>query len=196
MQLYSLDSAALAADQRLEPRLAPVGTANVGELYDAHSQFVYRTLRSLGVPESNTDDALQDVFMVVHRRFAQFQGTHIRAWLFQIAINVAQKARHALWRSASKASPVDPDSLLGGDNPHDNAIHSQELSLALALLDELDEEKRAVFVMSEVEQMTRAEIAEVLGVHPNTVHYRLTMARQSFRRALQRHRQRGGGGPT
>ena len=64
------------------------------EVYDEHFRFVWRSLRRLGVRESDVPDAVQDVFLVVHRRLAEFEGrSKVTTWLFGICFRVARDRR-------------------------------------------------------------------------------------------------------
>src|SRR5262245_22373561 len=72
---------------------SPVVVPEFEELYEAHFDFVWRSLRRLGVPHPGLDDAVQEVFIVVHRRLGAFEGrSTLKTWLFGIAVHVAQKA--------------------------------------------------------------------------------------------------------
>src|ERR1700733_941407 len=81
-------------------------------MYDAHVDFVWRNLRRLGVPEADTEDRTQEVFVVAHRRFAEFvdRGHGPRAWLFQIVLRVASDARRH-----TRRHPEIPDGGVASD---------------------------------------------------------------------------------
>jgi RNA polymerase sigma-70 factor, ECF subfamily len=87
-----------AAMDRPDP---PAGDAlTVEAVYDEHFAFVWRTLRALGVTEHQVEDALQDVFVVVHRRLAGFEGrSTLRSWLFAICRHTAQAYRRRAHRA-------------------------------------------------------------------------------------------------
>jgi RNA polymerase sigma-70 factor (ECF subfamily) len=158
-------------------------------VYDRWFDFVWRSVRRLGVPEASVDDAVQDVFVVVHRRLADFEGrSTVKTWLFGIAMRVAKDHR----RAASRRRPTEPlrESLVDAPCgcPMENAAQNEAVRLFHELLDTLDDEKRAVFVMAELEQMSAPEIAGALDVNLNTVYSRLRAARAGFERAVARHR--------
>jgi RNA polymerase sigma-70 factor (ECF subfamily) len=162
------------------------------ELYDRHADYVYQSLRRLGVPRANLSDAFQDVFVVVHRRLSQLDPTvSAKPWLFVLAMGVARNHRRTLRRKAPERehAGVDPD-LLGGrfEEPFDRAAHAESVDLFYRLLETLDDDKRAVFVLAELEQLTVPEIAETLSVNLNTAYARLRVARQKFELALSRFR--------
>ena len=160
-------------------------------VYEAHFDFVWRSLRRLGIDTAHIDDAVQDVFVVVHRRLGEFEGrSTMKTWLFGIALRVA-----SLHRRTAARRPTEP--LV--DDPPDEAGHSTADALSEAaeaarlvhrLLDCLDGDRRAVFVLAELEQMTAPEIAAALGVNLNTVYSRLRLARRDFDAALARYRAR------
>jgi RNA polymerase sigma-70 factor (ECF subfamily) len=160
-------------------------------IYQAHFSFVWRSVKRLGIRDAAIDDAVQEVFVVVHRRLAGFEGrSSVRTWLFGIALRVVRDHR----RSARRRDPgceVDPDTLRANDSgPAETAEKAEAVRLLHALLDELDDERREVFVMAELEQMAMPEISEALGINVNTAYARLRTARQEFEQALARHRAR------
>lgn len=173
-----------------ERREAPVQPASFEALYEAQVDFVWRTVRRLGVPPEGLDDAVQEVFLIVHRRLAEFEPrAKVSTWLFAICLRVVAdvRRRHRRKPQPESLSPalVDP-----AQGPHELTAQAEALRQLDAVLDTLDEKKRAVFVMAEVEQLTVPEMAEVLGENLNTVSSRLRAARQHFEQALARHQAR------
>jgi RNA polymerase sigma-70 factor (ECF subfamily) len=181
-----------APDRRERARSA-LGTEALSfeDVYHAHFPFVWRSAKRLGIGDASLDDAVQEVFVVVHRRLADFEGrSSLRTWLFGITLRVARDHR----RSAQRRDPgstVDPDTLRAtGNGPAESAEKAEAVRVLYTLLDELDDERREVFVMAELEQMPMPEIAEALGINVNTAYARLRTARQEFEQALARHRAR------
>lgn len=162
-------------------------SATVVELYDQNFHFVWRNLRRLGVAAADLDDAVQDVFIVVHRRLETFeQRCSIQGWLFGIALRVAKNYRR---RSARQRLQVTSDELplaCKRGTPEEAHAAVQAAEQVQRVLDELDEDKRAVFVLVELEQMPPREIAETLGIPPNTVYSRLRLARAAFEQGIKR----------
>ena len=159
-------------------------------VYEENFDFVWRSLRRLGVPRSQVDDAVQEVFLVVHRRLDDFEGRSlVRTWLFGIAFRVARTLRRT--RGRREAEPLD-DHEVGctAPTPADRTEQAEAARLVYRLLERLDEDKRAVFILSELEEMTASEISEALGININTVYSRLRAARRGFEAALVRHRVR------
>lgn len=146
-------------------------------VYEQWLDFVWRSLRRLGVAESALDDAVQDVFIVVHRRLGDFQGNStLKTWLFGIAIRVARDHRRALVRrGVMEALPGDLSDDAAG--PFDALSQKEALAALDAMLRRLDDDKRAIFVMMDIEEMSAVEAAEVLGIKMNTAYSRLRLAR-------------------
>jgi RNA polymerase sigma-70 factor (ECF subfamily) len=160
-------------------------------IYAEHFDFVWRNVKRLGVAEGHVDDAVQEVFIAVHRGLGAFQGrSSVRTWLFGIVANVASHHRRRHRRKSpdlgEEAVEVDaiPDERSG--SPLDQAVRLEGVRLLHKLLDELDDEKRMVLVMSELEQMSAPEIAEALSMNVNTVYARIRAARQQFNEAVAR----------
>jgi len=191
----SMQSAAAAAIVSDAPagRSTPVVSPRFEEVYEAWFDFVWRSVRRLGVPDAAVDDAVQDVFLVVHRRLGDFEGrSTVKTWLFGIAIRVAKDHR----RAARRRGPSDPlrESQLDApdDSPMEEAAKAEALMVLHSMLDQLPDDRRAVFVMAELEQMSVPEIAEALEVNTNTVYSRLRLAREQFDKAVARGRARDG----
>ena len=142
------------------------GLASFLDLYREHFPFVWRTVGQLGVDPGAVADAVQDVFVVVHRRRADFEGrSSIRTWLFGIARRVLADYRKAQRRRpATPTEPTELDALARDDGAASKLEASDFVS---ALLDTLDDVKREVFVLAELEGMTgtviRRRILSVLA---------------------------------
>ncbi len=158
-------------------------------IYEAHFDFVWRSVRRLGVPERQLDDAVQDVFVVVHRRLSGFEGrSSVRTWLFGIALRVARDHRRAISRRGEHEPLVEEPADDRIDPPDEQTAKVQALAVLDRFLARLDEDKRAVFILAELEEMTAPEIAEALSINVNTVYSRLRAARKAFDDAVKRLR--------
>jgi RNA polymerase sigma-70 factor (ECF subfamily) len=158
-------------------------------LYDAHTDFVWRNLRRLGVPESEIEDRTQEAFVVAHRRFDEFEdrGHGPRAWLFQIVLRVASDARRHRRRHPEDPDGGDATARASVDPTQGEALARREALWQLdAALETIDVGRRAVLVLHEIEEMTAPEIAQVLSIPLNTVYSRLRVARVELEGALAR----------
>lgn len=160
---------------------APDERTRLSAIYREHFEFVWRSLRRLGAPEHALEDATQDVFLVAARRIDEFEGrSSIRTWLFGIAMRVVRAQRRTAWRHQRK---VEALAAAPTDTARDEMAQRDAQRLLLTLLDQLDDDKRAVYVLAELEGMTAAEIAEGLGTNVNTIYTRHRAARQQLREA-------------
>lgn len=161
---------------------------NFRQIYDEHFPLVWRSLRRLGVRESDVADAVQDVFLVVHRRLPEFEGrSKMSTWIFGICYRVAADRRKAA--RLNPAFTSDEPLLETPDERADVAAEAerrQGLRKLEAILDEMPLEQRAVFALFELECMTGEDIARALDVPLGTVYSRLRLAREMFRRATSR----------
>ncbi len=166
---------------------AAVAVPPLAEVYDRHVAMVWRTLRALGVDEAAIDDAVQDVFIVVHRRLDGFEGrSTLSTWIYGIARRVASQYRRRRRHDGDPAlieREAEP-----GPSPRDTAERRQAARLVMELLAELDDDKREVFVLMELEQLPAPVVAEMLAIPINTAYSRLRLARQRFEAALARRR--------
>jgi RNA polymerase sigma-70 factor (ECF subfamily) len=166
------------------------------EVYAAHVGFVWRVLRTFGVSDTHVEDAVQDVFIVVHRRLGEWQGkAAITTWLFSIARRVAANHR----RRDKRTEPLLEDATSGAirgvaddaaaapaaGDPFAEASRAQAAATVLAILDQLDDAKRSVFALVELEQLAVPEVARMLGINLNTAYSRLRLARQAFEAAVK-----------
>jgi RNA polymerase sigma-70 factor (ECF subfamily) len=190
----------MTSAEAAQPRLSPYAAAGAGcaaeasadfeTIYREHFRFVWRTAKRLGVDRAWLDDAVQDTFVVVHRRLSDFHGhSSVKTWLYGIVRRVVADHRRGVRRKHSKAAPMEdasePTASVDPD-PEASMEQADKVRLLHRLLGELDDEKREVFVLAELEEMTMAEIAEALGVNANTLSSRLRAARREFEEALER----------
>jgi RNA polymerase sigma-70 factor, ECF subfamily len=182
-------TAELSLDLPVSTGGAPPAAAAVAPfdaLYSEQFPFVWRMLRGFGVRDASLDDAVQDVFIAAHRRLPQFRGeSSLRTWICAIAYRVALNYRRAQRRKGGLVE-LDAEHLGGGEDPSHALENRRRLQHVGAFLDELDDGKRWVFLLTFVEGMTAKEIAEALEIPMNTVYSRLHHARTAFRSFLER----------
>jgi RNA polymerase sigma-70 factor (ECF subfamily) len=171
------------------PAIEPAFTA----VYREHHAFVWRSLRRLGVEEADLDDLVQEVFLVAHRRLADFEGrSKLSTWLFGIAYRVVSDHRRKREAGQRREAAVTPPP---APTQPDRKLSRREAAAVLdGLLGRLDPDKRDVFVMAEVAKLTMPEIAEALGININTAYARLRAARARFEAALAEYLEGCSGG--
>jgi RNA polymerase sigma-70 factor (ECF subfamily) len=167
------------------------------DVYEKHFDFVWRSARRLGAFEASLDDVTQEIFVVVFRRLREFEGrASLRTWLFGITLHIVRnhlrtatrKYPHALRESKQ----ADVEALLEREDkgPEAAAMVAEEVSVLYHLLDQLDQDKREVFVLVEIEEISIGEAAALLGLNANTAASRLRYARLEFNKAVSRYRAR------
>jgi RNA polymerase sigma-70 factor (ECF subfamily) len=164
--------------------------SDLGALVQANADFVWRSLRRLGVPDAWADDATQQVFVVAQQKITNIQAGRERAFLFSVSMNVAAHVR----RAAARRREVfgDDATLLADPAPSQDAALDRCRARALLdqVLDEMPEELRSVFVLAELEELTLSEIARMLEIPQGTATSRLRRAREEFHKQAQRLRAR------
>jgi RNA polymerase sigma-70 factor (ECF subfamily) len=160
------------------------------ELVDRHFEFVWRSVRRLGVRAADVDDAAQEVFLVAARRLDDFAPDRERAFLFGTAVRVASTRRRSARRRPEELE-AESDERVGVElDPEELAELAQARPLLQEILDGMSVELRAVFILAEVEELPVREIAELLGVPQGTVSSRLRSAREKFHAGVKRLRAR------
>jgi RNA polymerase sigma-70 factor (ECF subfamily) len=175
-------------------RELPACALDVEAVHAEHADFVWRSLQRLGVRDADLEDMLQEVFVVVHRRLHTLEAKErIVSWLFGIATRVAAAYRRRSYvRREQPEERVAEDEPIGDDDgPEALASTHQARARLEAILDELDVEKRAVFVMFEIDELDCDEIAVIVGVPIGTVYSRLHAARKAFEKGVARLKARG-----
>jgi RNA polymerase sigma-70 factor (ECF subfamily) len=156
------------------------------EVYTAHVEFVWRIVRAYGVPEAALEDVVQEVFVIVHRRLHEFEGrAALTTWLYAIARRVALSQR----RRGGRTEPLadDPE---GSADTFAAVSRAEAAALVGSILDTMDEDKRIVFALVELEQLSVPEVARALDLNLNTTYSRLRLARKQFEVTLAARRPR------
>jgi RNA polymerase sigma-70 factor, ECF subfamily len=150
------------------------------EVYRRHFAGVWTALQRLGVERADLEDAVQDVFVVAHRRRdALTAGSSVRAWLLGISRRVASDHRRRRQRYRRRIDGLRRSAPAVAE-PDDGLWRSEGARLLHGFLSALDEGKREIFVLVELEQLTGREAAGILGLNRNTAVARLRAARRAF----------------
>lgn len=166
-------------------------------VYERCLDLVWTAARQFGVPSDAIDDVVQEIFVVIHSRLATLQNVDsLRSWVYGVARRtISTYRRNQRTRAASGSKYAEIADWLEPlpPTPLELSELAERQRLLLRLLGELDEGKREVFVLAEVEGFTAPEIASALELPVNTVYSRLRLARQTFEQAMARHvsRQKG-----
>jgi RNA polymerase sigma-70 factor (ECF subfamily) len=155
----------------------PLGLS-MREIFDRNVAFVWRTLRHFGISEADLEDVCQEVFVVVHRKIGGFEGrSALRTWLYGICFRVAKDHRSRAYIRREVPVSEPPPHAVAPTQDSDCARAEARLILE-SILDLLDEDKRAVFVLYEIEGLSMREVAEAVGCPLQTAYSRLQAARK------------------
>jgi RNA polymerase sigma-70 factor (ECF subfamily) len=161
-------------------------------LVDETFDFIWRSLRGMGVPADSVDDAAQQVFLVAAQKLDEIEPGRERAFLYGTAHGVAANARRA---RARRREVLDEDAVRGHVDAAPSGEALVELEERRALLDRIlasmADDLREVFVLFVLEGLTAPEIAELVGVPVGTVASRLRRAREAFHVLTRRFEARG-----
>jgi RNA polymerase sigma-70 factor, ECF subfamily len=164
--------------------LTPRPGSDFRRIFDAHAPTVGRTLRYLGVPESELMDAAQEVFLVVNRRYREFEGrSSLSTWIRQICLRVALSTRRRRGRRREDVLEQPPDAGVDADQ-HALIERREQRAVLNRLLDALDDDQRAVIVLYEIELLPMREVAETVGCPLQTAYSRRKAALERLRAAL------------
>jgi RNA polymerase sigma-70 factor, ECF subfamily len=170
-----------------EDASAPAPVLDFDAVYEAQVDFVWRTLRLLGVPHDQVEDAAQEVFGVIARQLASFAGrSSLRTWAFAIAHKVAANQRRTHRR---KQAPLEPlgERLVAAEAGPDGHVEAFQAARRIeAFCAGLDESWRAVFVLVLLEDVPAPEVARALSLPLNTVYSRVRTLRQDLKSWLER----------
>lgn len=175
--------------------LAAVARPEFLAVYEELFPFVWRVARRLGVAENAVDDVCQEVFLVVHRRLPEFEGrSSLKTWVYGILQNIVLVHRRTAKRKDRDRAAVDPDQLVDrGPTPHDAASTAETARIGHELLAELDDDRRAMFVLVDLEGLSVVDAAEATQLNLNTAYGRLRAARADFAAAVTRFHARNRG---
>jgi RNA polymerase sigma-70 factor (ECF subfamily) len=178
------------------PGVSPVQalpTPDLRTIYDEWFDEVLRWIRALGGVEADRDDIVQEVFLVVRRRLPAFDGANLAGWLYAITRRKVRDARRRVWvkhiftRRRSEDLEGLPDTAGG---PASSLEHKEKQRVLWTLLGKMREQRRATFVLFEIEGLSGDEIARVQGIPINTVWTRLYHARKEFFALAAKYKQR------
>jgi len=166
-------------------------------LFAAEFRYVWTSLRRLGVDSADLDDVVHEVFLAVHRRFDTYDPSRpIRPWLFAFAFRFASDYRKQA-RIRFRSSLDGDESADPRPSPDELLERAEERRLAAIGLEGIALDRRAVFILYEIDEVPMADIAASLGIPLHTAYSRLRVAREEFAAAVQlaqrsREARRGG----
>jgi RNA polymerase sigma-70 factor (ECF subfamily) len=164
------------------------GSLHLSQIFVEHGGYVWNSLRRLGVPASDLEDLTHDVFLQVQRHLSDYDRSRpLRPWLFGFAFRLASQHRRRAYRrrevpaAGESERAVDPRA-----RPDERLVIEEDRRLVLEALEAIDLDRRAVFVLYEIDEVPMSDIARALGIPVNTAYSRLRVARGEFAAAVKR----------
>ncbi len=175
-----------AASGAAEPRATAGGVLDFRQVYVQHFQFVWRSLRLLGVPPEGLEDAAQDTFAVVSRQLTDFEGrSSLSTWIFAIAQRVAANHRRTRRRKLLPLRPLDEPLPSNEPTPHAALEATQAARSIERFVDGLDDARRALFILALMEGVPATEIAALEQTSVNTIYSRIRLLRAELKAFLE-----------
>jgi RNA polymerase sigma-70 factor (ECF subfamily) len=177
-------------DQELLRRAATGDRDTFAALFRRHRHGVYRFALNMSGSETTAEEVTQEVFMTLIREPGSYDPNRgsVAAFLYGIARYQVLRVRKREWRFAElPEGEGDPDSAVWAseDSTIPDLIRDEEaLAVRKAILS-LPPVHREAVVLCELEEMSYAEAADILGCAIGTVRSRLHRARQSLRQSLE-----------
>lgn len=155
-------------------------------VYRAELPAVWKLLSRLGARSSNQEDLAHDVFATAFRKWSEYDPQRpVRPWLFGITYRVLldfnRRHQNRMSDSAEELDMKDP-----GHSAEETAARQQGWAIASKALASMEFDRRAIFVMHEIDEQPIPEVADALGIPLNTAYSRLRLARKDFGDAVAR----------
>ena len=157
-------------------------------VFAAHAPYVLRLLGRFGVPPRDVEDVAQEVFLVVHRKLHEFRGEgSLRSFVYGICLRTASDFRRRA-HVRREITVRDFPAVAVGAAQEGSIARRQHRELLSRLVGALDDDKRSVFVLYEIEGLPMTEVAAACGCSVPTAYARHTAARKALARAIERIR--------
>ncbi len=163
-----------------------------------YNQTLYRAVRSYLRDGDDVQDAMQEAYVKAYTKLDQFKGdSAFSTWLVRIGINEAlqvlrkQRTMHIYTDPGQRAEGLTQLPDTGQMNPEQRTIRDEHRRLLEQAVDRLPDGYRAVYMLREVEEMSVAEVSQVLGITESNVKVRLHRAKIMVKDALLSAHQAG-----
>lgn len=161
------------------PSRDTAGKARLEQMFRAHHELIWRTLRRLGLAPESAADATQQAFLIAAERLDDIRLGSERAFLFGTAVRLARSA----FRTSRRFQLEDDMDLRPDPNMRAEELTNRQRAREVAdrILSRLDPDLLSVFILFELEGMSAPEISKLVGIPVGTVASRLRRAREAFR---------------
>jgi RNA polymerase sigma-70 factor (ECF subfamily) len=172
---------------RIQTTEESIDVTDFHSIYDCWFDTVHRWVTSLGGPVGDTEDLVQEVFIVVQRRLRSFDGANLAGWLYTISEHAVRDARRRAWFRNLYRRPREvalEDFATTADNPEAALVAARDRARFYAIVDRMNGKWREAFVLFEVEGYSGEEIAALRRMPVATVRTHLHRARKQFEQLL------------
>jgi len=195
VEMVGLNSGARAPANfaEFDPGFLSAPVPSFPALYAQYFDFVWASARRLGVDAHAMDDVVQEVFIAIHGRMHTLkQPESLRSWIYSVVRRKVSNHHRALRVRGGTGRLGATEAELESPQPTPFEVSQKlaDLELLSKLLAEVDEPKREVLALVELEEMSVPEVAEALEIPLNTAYSRLRAGRLAFEAALARHEAR------
>ena len=166
--------------------MAPTDERRFGQIVHGNVDFIWRCLRRMGIPSAEVDDAVQQVFLVAAAKLGTILPGSERAFLFATASRIAANSRRSFHRRDEAHHRLMHAETAQNPTPEELTDRRQARALMDRVLEEMPNELREVFVLFELEELSIAELADLLAIPIGTVGSRLRRAREDFQGRVRR----------
>lgn len=164
-------------------------------IFDAELSYVWTSLRRLGVQSRDLEDVAHEVFLRAFERMLDYDPARpIRPWLFAFAFRLASDYRR-LSRHGTELYGDEPPLRTSAPDAEQLLVQREREELVARALAAVEIERRAVFILHELDEQPMPAVVETLGIPLNTGYSRLRVARDEFTTALRRLGRGEGGQP-
>jgi RNA polymerase sigma-70 factor (ECF subfamily) len=168
---------------------APPAALDLSAVYDEHADTVFRWAARLAGPRLDPEDLMQEIFLVVRDRLAEFRGdAKLTTWLYRITVNVVRDRRrresrrwmrNLVWRAQAEIAAPGP-------TPVDELERRRDSELVYRALDSMNERYRTALILFEIEGLSGPEIVELTGQPLEALWVTLHRARAQLRERILR----------
>lgn len=171
-----------------------------GEIVETYKSLVFnavcRVLSAAGRATDSAEELAEDTFVKAWRNIKAFRGDcAFSTWIYRIAVNTARDSLRSERRHPTVSITVEDDDegetkewdlpVTSGDGVPEDALERKETIIAVRrAIEALPDEMRKIIVMRDLNDMSYADIAEVLGLELGTVKSRINRARAQLKKIL------------
>lgn len=179
------------ASALLQSPVASAAPIDFRQLFQTECSYVFHSLRRLGVHERDLEDVAHEVFLAIHRKLHEYDPSRpLKPWIFAFAYRFASDYRKLARHRREQIRDEGPEPVDGAPDADERIDAERSRQLVLDALEALDLDKRAVFVMHEIDGTPIPAVASALGIPLNTAYSRLRLAREAFTAQVKRLRLR------